>query len=269
MKNQQITLVIGLFLCALLTIFSCTEANNAKDTVEKVGDQLTETVKPPAPKSSRTGLVISNTTAKDMEVAVVLAALGGGCDSLNPPVTADQLQKMGFCTNVINAGSGTAPYAGKCTFTLAANSKKVFPNIPNTCISGNITFGGYPACPDKTFPQGYTTAEFTINPTAGAEAFDISMVNGYNYDLEMNTSGGGTWTYSPNNKPITAIANKGLGKNIGNPGIYPKNCTDCIGLVGSPVCPGYPTKPTCQKTRICNVQRGFDQSGGTITIVLK
>lgn len=216
---------------------------------------------------TRTSLVITNSTKKLTQVFVVLAALGGACNANNPPITADQLKAAGFCDQVIE-NPLQKPYAGKCQFALAAGKSKTLPNIPQTCISGNITFGGYPACPDKTFPNGYTTAEFTLNPSAGAEDIDASLVNGFNFKVTMTMQGGGAWVVSNINKAITQITPKPLGQNTGNPGVYPKDCTDCIRLVGSPVCPGFPTNPTCQPSRICDAQRAFSQSGGKVLITL-
>lgn len=218
--------------------------------------------------STRTALVITNNTTKDTQVFVVLAALGGACAANNPPVTADQLKAAGFCDQIIENPT-QKPFAGKCQFTLAAGKSTTFPNIQQTCISGNITFGGYPACPDTTFPNGYTTAEFTLNPSSGAEDVDVSLVNGFNFQVTMTMQGGGGWVVSNSNQPITQIVPKPLEQNTGNPGVYPKDCTDCIQLVGSPVCPGFPTNPTCQPSRICDAQRAFSQNGGNMTIALQ
>ncbi len=215
--------------------------------------------------TGRTTLVLTNNTNQVTQVGLILAALGGACPSDHPPVTADQLAKLGFCHTVTE--SGNPPYAGKCLLTIGKKSSVTFPDIPKTCISGNITFGGYAACPGGNFPTGTTTAEFTLNPLPGSvEAIDISLVNGYSGTVTMSTSGGGGWAYGPNSTAISTISNKALGQNVGNPGVYPENCTDCIQLVGQPVCPGFSSNPVCQKARICNVQRST--SGGSVTITL-
>jgi hypothetical protein len=226
-------------------------------------------VSPPEtkPVQARTSLVITNNTNKPTQVFVVLAALGGACNASNPPITADELAKAGFCGQVIE-NPVQKPYAGKCQFSLAAGASKTFPNIAQTCISGNVTFGGYPSCPDATFPTGYTTAEFTLNPSTGAEDVDVSLVNGFNFRVTMTMQGGGGWVVSNTTKAITQIVPQPEG-NIGNPGVYPKNCTDCIQLVGSPVCPGFPTKPSCQPSRICDAQRAVSQNGGKVIITLQ
>jgi hypothetical protein len=199
----------------------------------------------------------------------VLAALGGACNSSNPPITADQLEAAGFCYHVIESPT-QQPYAGKCQLVLGPRQSKALPNIPNTCISGNITFGSYPACPNSSFPKGFTTAEFTLNPSVGAEDVDVSLVNGYNYTVTITMTGGGSWFVSNTNPPkgITQIVPKPT-QNTGNPGVYPEDCTDCIQLVGSPVCPGFSTNPTCQAARICDGQRPVSNNGGTVTVTLQ
>lgn len=216
---------------------------------------------------ARTQLVIANNTKSDTNVYVVLAALGGACNTNNPPITADQLKAAGFCDQVVESPK-QKPYAGKCQFALAAGKTKAFPDIPNTCISGNVTFGGYPACPDAAFPGGYTTAEFTLNPSVGAEDVDVSLVNGFNYTVTMKMEGGGGWVVSNTTDAISLIRPKAVGSNIGNPGVYPQDCTDCIRLVGNPVCPGFPSQPTCQPSRMCDAQRDVSTSGGKVIITL-
>lgn len=268
--------VANFFLCLAVGLCSLPESNYQGTAATAQTPPPLETTAPPTAARlettapTRTELVVENNTSKDAQVFVVLAALGGACDSSNPPITADQLQAAGFCDQVIE-NPAEKPYAGKCQFSLGANQSKAFPNIPNTCISGNVTFGGYPACPDAVFPNGYTTAEFTLNPSAGAEDVDVSLVNGYNYKVTIAMAGGGGWVISNTNPPqaITEVVPKPLGQNIGNPGVYPKDCTDCIQLVGQPVCTGFSTDPVCQPTRICDAQRPFSSNGGTVTIALQ
>ena len=254
---------------ALSMLVACKERVASESTQSAAPDTAALEATAPA-AATRTGLVVQNNTSQATQVFVVLAALGGACNSSNPPITADQLAAAGFCNQVIENPS-QKPYAGKCQFSLAANSSATFPNIPNTCISGNVTFGAYPSCPNPTFPDGFTTAEFTLNPSAGAEDVDVSLVNGYNYKVTMTMEGGGGWAVSNTNPPqaITQIVPKPLGQNIGNPGVYPEDCTDCIQLVGQPVCPGFPTNPTCQPARICDAQRAFNSNGGTVTVALQ
>lgn len=259
------------FVIGLCLVAGCKErATSETATTETAQTAPAPTLEATAPTPTRTGLVVQNNTSQETKVFVVLAALGGACNSSNPPVTADQLAAAGFCDQVIENPT-QKPYAGKCQFTLGANQSKTFPDIANTCISGNVTFGAYPACPDSAFPNGYTTAEFTLNPSAGAEDVDVSLVNGYNYKVTMTMAGGGGWVVSNTNPPqaITEIVPDLATLGVGNPGVYPKDCTDCIQLVGSPVCPGFPTNPTCQTARICDAQRPFSSNGGTVTIALQ
>jgi len=248
-----------LFALLIMSLLNC-----KKDDDSSADCNITES------DVTRTALVVTNNSTESVFVGVILADIGGACGTSNPPATADQLAQMGFCGDVL-AGSNP-PYAGKCSFMLAAGASKTFPNIPATCISGNVTFGGYAACPDGTFPDGYTTAEFTLNVTSGDEGIDVSLVNGYNYKVTMAMTGGGAWStgaQAGDPQPISLITPNTIGNNIGNPGVYPRNCTDCIQLVGSIVCPGFPADPTCQATRICNAQRDVSVNGGTVTIALQ
>ena len=265
-KAGYVLVALSIFGFAILTGSSTSSKSRAHSIVSSPQTKLV--VAPLAASQTRTSLVITNNTKKVMQVFVVLAALGGACDASNPPITVDQLKAAGFCGQVIE-NPVYKPYAGKCQFELAAGASKTFPNIPQTCISGNITFGGYPACPDATFPKGYTTAEFTLNPSVGAEDVDVSLVNGYNFKVTMTMQGGGGWVVSNTGTAITQIVPKPLGQNTGNPGVYPKDCTDCIRLVGNPVCPGFPTNPTCQPSRICDAQRAVSQSGGNVIVTLQ
>lgn len=265
-KAGYALIALTIFGFAIFTVSSTSSNSKSHSIVSSPETKPVVAALEAAP--TRTSLVITNNTKKNMQVFVVLAALGGACNANNPPITADQLKAAGFCDQVIENPS-QKPYAGKCQFALAAGKSKTFPNIPQTCISGNITFGGYPACPDVKFPNGYTTAEFTLNPSAGAEDVDVSLVNGFNFKVTMTMQGGGGWVVSNTNKAITQINPKPLGQNTGNPGVYPKDCTDCIQLVGSPVCPGFPTNPTCQPSRICDAQRAVSQSGGKVIITLQ
>ncbi len=218
-----------------------------------------------AEAKKRTALVIANSTNSEKVFGVELAALGNGCGPDNPPVTADQLASLGFCSDVVN--SDTPPYAGKCMLTLSPRSYTTFPNISNTCISGSLTFGGFPGCPNSEHPNGYTTAEFTFNSNEGLETVNISLLYGYNARMTISMYGGKDWLYgSRPAKPITKISSKLLGENIGNPGVVPKGCNDCVQLIGGILCPDFSLNPECQNSRICEVYRDAANSGGTVTV---
>lgn len=235
------------------------------------GEDTTKVDTTPGPdtlqQEARTRVMIKNATDNDMQVAIVLAAMGGACGADHPPITADTLAALGFCSGVVES-KDEKPYAGKCMLTLAANDSIMIPDLPNTCMSGNVTFGDYPSCPNAAYPDGFSTAEFTLNVASGLEAIDVSLVNGRNYQVNMSVNGGGPWTVQTTNAPITEIVPKALGNNTDNPGVYPENCTDCIRLVGTTVCAGFPDPPSCHSQRVCNVQRDVSQSGGTVTITL-
>ncbi len=216
-------------------------------------------------ETRRTALMIVNSTSDQIDAAVVLADLGGACGPNNPPVTANQLESLGFCSNVIN--SANPPYAGKCMLTIGAKSFVAFPDIPGACISGNVTFGDYPGCPNDSYPEGFTTGEFTLNTDGGLEVVDISLVNGHNNNVSISMYGGGEWSYGKGaGTPISLIVSKPSGENIGNPGVYPEGCSDCVEPVGDVVCPDFNLYPDCQTDRICDVYRSAANSGGTVTV---
>lgn len=253
------------------TFISCSgDASNQDNTANEATETITN---PPAGSTNRTQLWIENPTTQPIEIFIVLAAEGGACGPDHPPVTADELAKLGWCSGVVE--SGNPPFAGKCSTTIPAKGTIRFPDIPNTCISGNITYRAFPACPTNEFPLGFTTAEFTLNVASGPEVIDISMVNGYSNEISMTMSGGGTWTVEGTSETISTIRNFAIGSlqpttdpNIGKPGVYPVNCTDCIQLVGQSVCPGFASSPTCQPSRTCNIQRDVSNGGGKVTISL-
>lgn len=70
----------------------------------------------------------------------------------------------------------------------------------------------------------------------------------------MEMSATGTHWHYAKNTAINTIKNYDLGKNKGNPEVYPVNCTDCVGLVGEKPCPNLPIGPA-QTERICNIKR--------------
>ncbi len=281
MKNTvQKKALLSIVLCSILLLSCSSDPKNESETASNTDTLVEPKRETEAVTNTRTTLVIKNNSNEDINTYVILAALGGACDSGCPPITADQLDSLGFCEQVINPKGSS--YAGKCQLVLGASESKTFPNIPNTCISGNVTFGNYPQCPTATYPYGFTTAEFTLNPPSGnKEAIDISMVNGLNSQITMYTSASGGWESGTENTSVDSISPnyvvdfsdpekvwEGINtNNIGKYGVYPVNCTDCQSLVGTTVCGDFPNPPVCQANAICNVQRNVSELGDTVTIV--
>jgi hypothetical protein len=181
---------------------------------------------------------------------------------VNQLLTAEELANEGWCTDF----QGGVDNAGKCLVTLdaagGANDSVTVPNPDGKCISGGFGTGGFAQCETAQFPTGWTQAEFTLNPTiTDQETVDISAVNGVNYAVSILLGSG--WFYGAQTSVTTVGPNKAINDNVGMPGVYPNGCTDCIRLVGNPVCPNLTSNPTCQATRICNVRRD-NAPGGTV-----
>jgi hypothetical protein len=212
-----------------------------------------------------TQLKITNVGSSEVTIGFKTAAVGGVCTSADELLTAEELSNEGFCSGYI-AGVESA---GQCTFTLdaagGANDSVTVPNPDGKCLSGGFGIGGYASCGTVHYPDGWTQGEFTFNPqiSGAQETVDISGVNGINYALSIEVGDG--WTYGPDVTAISTVGpNKAAGSNVGNPGVFPDGCTDCIQLVGSPPCPDLTTHPTCNSSRICNVYRTTGGPGGTI-----
>ncbi len=191
----------------------------------------------------------------------------GACPDSAELITAEELSDAGWCTDY-QAGVDSA---GKCLKTLGVSGSTTgsvyVPNPDNKCIAGSMGLGGFASCQDDTYPNGYTQCEFTLNPKATTmETFDISAVNGVNYALSVYLADDTNWGYEDGSsiENNTVGPNNELDNNIGVKGVFPPNCTDCIQLIGTITCSGLtPDPPTCNSTRICNVNRS-NSPGGTV-----
>jgi len=205
-----------------------------------------------------TTLSVKNDTEKAVEVFVTFAAHNSKNKCCPTPLGVGDFS---FLTEV-NHLMGS--------FSLGAGETRLF-DPKGSCFSGNIGFYIEPQCPVEGADfhhgeQGTNIAEFTLNPNQPCfETIDISCVNGVNCYMTMKVGKDQGWTYGPDNTPVSAIYNRALGENAGNPGVYPVNCTDCIRLVGPKPCPSLPVGPA-QHERICNVQR--KGRGGNVEVVL-
>jgi hypothetical protein len=212
---------------------------------------------------STTALKLTNVGSSPVTIGFVTAAFGLACLE-GELLTAQELFNAGWCTNYEAGVSG----AGKCLLTLgaagSATSSVFVPNPHNKCISGSFGTGGFAGCQTTEYPDGWTQGEFTLNPKqTNEETVDISGVNGINYAMSI-TLADAAWHYEDASavENQTVGPNKALNQNVGIKGVFPNSCTDCIRLVGAIPCTGLaPDPPTCNATRICNVNRDAAPGG--------
>jgi len=186
----------------------------------------------------------------------------------------------------------------KCTPAISANF--FFTKGFNGTTTGNNGCGGK----DTTYPNATNLAELSLNfsansavgtQCANADDTDISLVNGVNATLQINTRDAGNGQAWP---AATSIAeNKKLGKNANQPGVFGWAATTCTGTQGFPnpskICApphnapkavaGACTPPNslisgpkgtqyCAETSAsgtCNNQRAAFNTGGTVKITFK
>jgi hypothetical protein len=255
--------VLLVVLTLTVVLVGCGGSDSTSASSSNRGDDYDEDAY--VPQDDVTHLKITNISSSPVTIGFKTSALGGVCADDSQLLTAETLADAKWCSDYI-AGVESA---GQCTLTLDAsggdNDSTTVPNPDGKCLTGVFGLGGYAACSTVTYPHGWTQGEFTLNPTeSGAqETVDISGVNGFNYELSIHLESG--WTYGPDVTSISTVGpNRGLGKNIGNPGVFPNGCTDCIQLVGAAPCPDLASNPTCNNTRICNVQHTTGDFGGTV-----
>ena len=217
---------------------------------------------PTATDTPVTHLTVTNNSGAVVQVYLTLGPVGGCARNVT-------LNDVPFVTNRINQSQGW--------FNLASRDSVTYTAPPDTCLSGNFTFGGPPQnCPDRgQFPNGMNLAEFTLNnspqgPNA-QETVDISAVYGVNAHLQFQLSGGGAWNDGAGQQTITGFENRALTDNIGLSGVFPYGCDDCTRRTAPTVtCPGPNVPPfpdMCDATHICNVQRDAAGAGGTVQVL--
>lgn len=101
---------------------------------------------------------------------------------------------------------------------------------------------------DFHIPQGpcnTTLAEFTLNG-GGADSYDISLVNGRSFNMQIASSAGGqTIALNKGDDPKTTL------------GVYPVGCSKCVDNVG--IAPAAPAVPGVSTTANCP---GFGRPAG-------
>jgi hypothetical protein len=255
--------VVLMVLTLIVVLVGCGGSDSTSASSSNRGDDYDEDAY--VAQDDVTQLKITNTSSSPVTIGFKTNATGGVCTDADQLVTAEELANQKWCSGYI-AGVDSA---GQCTLTLDAaggdNDSTTVPNSDGKCLAGVFGVGGYAACSTVTYPYGWTQGEFTLNPieSGAQETVDISGVNGFNYELSIHLESG--WTYGPDVTSISTVGpNRGIGKNVGNPGVFPSGCTDCIQLVGTAPCPELASNPKCNSTRICNVQHTTGDFGGTV-----
>lgn len=172
-------------------------------------------------------VIVKNSQAKTAKVSINLGAYPTELSTRRNEVKS-QFQKI--CTNWTDTWS--------CNFDLAAGDSKTLTSDTkwyNLSIAFNAP-GNVIRCP-------VTQAELNVNtPTPKNDAFNVSLVNGYNEKIQM--------TFKPETGAIiqTDIPANAIGLASGNEnkkGVYPSGCTICTYRLNPPSyqqdknCPDY------------------------------
>ncbi|MCF6764612.1 hypothetical protein L3V82_02420 [Thiotrichales bacterium 19S3-7] len=148
---------------------------------------------------------------------------------------------------IYTKGQGNAQ---TCNFTMANNEKQGIPldNFTTETLHMNITAGSghWPIGPCPT-----TNVEIVLN-SGGSDHYDVSLVNGQNFNIKLTSEAGG--------KSID-LNTDNLADILKLPGVFPPGCDGCAVSISPPTwanCPGkvpassckagtqYDPKPVCQ-----------------------
>lgn len=242
-----------------------------------------------------THLLVYNASNSQVECWFGLPAVGDGATSINQLTATNQSNNQNLPFKIVGdqthgffnlpAGATVEVSSSVGKNTLRGTLVSFFVNhqcpcgpgtpIPN-CGGDQAGVAGPPQ------PNGVTAAECTLNPLGAndQEGADISAVNGVNATLKMtyvngvgrpwnNGEGGDGNVQNIQNSWVRVSSNPQPSddNNFGLSGVFPYGATDCIRLVGPPVCGGQqPYHP--QTVRKCQVQRARlnGKFGGTVTV---
>ena len=187
--------------------------------------------------STGTDLDVHN--AKTVETTVYVAF---GSDS---KITADS---WAFCT-----GSGL-----NCNFTVAAQTTKPLPNPKGEYINATFAFDSEVGC-------GSTKAEVNLNNPKWYDTSDVSLVDGYSNDVQIDVTpkGSNAITLGP---PIGKDGNEKVY------GLYPYGCDICVERQ-SPPCDIPKGKTGCKtgtqsKPDVPCQYQGLTKAGGDSAVVI-
>jgi len=150
------------------------------------------------PTALELDVTLTNSTGADAEVYVTF-------------LPGSAITGWDFCV----ANSGGEP---GCHFTLPANGSKALPNDGKQHLNFNASFGAQALqCPA---PGGGTLVEANVYDPGNFSATDISLVNGYNANVQIVVTSGG-WTQTLGPVP-SATGNQNAF------GVYPLGCDVCV-----------------------------------------
>ncbi len=135
----------------------------------------------------------------------------------------------------------------RCKLTVLKGRNKVLNlNKGGIDLSGGLDNEPMGPCPTTMF-------EINISPeNTTTDSFDVSLVNGFNYSMQITTSDG----------PATANVTKATG-NQKALGVFPLGCTQCVSQNSKPPtyenCPGDPKKCGSQCYAASECKSGSDE----------
>lgn len=236
-----------------------------------------------------TKLLVYNSSNNTVECWFGLPAVGDGAVNINQLRATNQSNRGNLPFTSLDATHGYFNLPAGVTAevesvvgrnTLRGTLISFFVNHQCPCGPGTPIpncQGDRPGVAGPPQPNGVTAAEVTLNPLGAndQEGADISCVNGANAKLRMtyvngvgrpwnNGEGGDGNVQNIENSWVNRQA--GTDDNCSRSGVFPYGATDCIQLVGPPVCG---QNPFCvQNVRRCQVQRARQNGkfGGSVTV---
>ena len=164
------------------------------------------------------------------------------------------MKNIGFPCTFFNA----EPRGLNCGFDLPAGQQKQI-GQKGQILGMSVGFNKAPGC-------GVTLGEVFVNKTGpGAEAIDISVVDGFNEKIVIEYD-------NPANKAASFKIGPpcGLKDNQKVLGVFPHGCSDCYRMVGVRQCGPYPTDQchAAGPNPKCQLNFGANQKDGTITLMI-
>ena len=164
------------------------------------------------------------------------------------------MKNIGFTCTFFNQ----EPRGLNCGFDLPARQQKQISQT-GKILNMTVSFNKAPGC-------GVTLAEINANrPGAGADATNISVVDGFNENIVVQYD-------NPSNKTASFKIGPPCGPT-GNQkvlGVFPHGCSDCWRMVDVRQCGPYPVGQchAAGPNPLCQINFGANQKDGTVTLKL-